>query len=90
MEKEKALAVAKFKVTDEEGHSYNYTLKMYKSGAFDYGNRHCIVLFNETYKNEQLFDARYDSRFNTVESFRKYAYEFVRDQMRNTCKVEEI
>ncbi len=90
MSKERALAVEKFRVYDNDGYSSNFTLKLYKSNAFAYGNQHSLVLFNETYKDEQLFDARYDSRFNTVESFHKYAYEFVRERIREEFTVEHV
>ena len=87
---QRALCVDKFKVTDESGVVYNTTLKMYKSGAFQYGNQHCLVLRNETLKTEDLFDARYDTRFNTVESFHKNSFDFVSANVRSTCKVEKV
>ena len=39
---------------------------------------------------EQGFDARYDKRFNTVDTFNKHVEEFVRDQIREDFTLERV
>ena len=86
MEKD-VLATAKF--TAKSGaEKYDITLQLVPSGCTDYGNKHALVYFVDG-KFSQCFDARYDKRFNTVESFQRYAYEFVRDQIREDLTVEK-
>ena len=87
---EKALATARFKATGE-GTEFTITLEMFESGAFTYGNKHSLVYSTDwPGSTEQLFDARYDKRFNTVESFEKNAEEFVRAQIRPTFEIKRI
>ena len=66
-------------------------MEMVESGAFDYGNHHALV-YSTSYPGsmEQLFDARYDNRFNTVESFEKNAQAFVRGMIRDSFGIERI
>lgn len=87
---EKALATARFKATGE-GTEFTVTLEMVESGGFGYGNHHALV-YSTSYPGsmEQLFDARYDNRFNTVESFEKNAQAFVRGMIRGSFGIERI
>ena len=77
---------------DEE---YKITLHLVPHGGFDYGNRHALLYNVQDLKKgkqfvEEGFDARYDSRFNTVESFNQNAYGFVKDQIRDEFTLEEV
>ena len=72
---------------DEE---YHITLHLVPHGGFDYGNGHALILNRHDGSWEHGFDARYDKRFSTVESFNKYAYEFVRDQTADDFTLEEV
>lgn len=63
------------------------TLELIKSGGFEYGNGNSIVLTSEKYQTENLFDARYDSRFDNEEEFHKNSYEFVRGWVRKELEV---
>ena len=83
------LAREYFLVTDHKGHEFHYELQLVPHGGFDYGNRHALVLKRGDGSWDDGFDARYDSRFSTVESFHKYAYEFVRDQVNADFDVEK-
>lgn len=66
------------------------TLELIKSGGFDYGNQNAIVLSSKKYKTKNLFDARYDNRFDNEETFHKHSYEFVRDYVRKDLEVEKV
>lgn len=79
-----------FKIKENGKEIDRMTLELIKSGGFDYGNQHSLVLTSEKYKTENLFDARYDSRFDNEETFHKYSYEFVRDYIRKDFEVEKI
>ena len=87
------LAEARFTATSKD-EQYNIVLTLIPSGCSDYGNRHALGY--EVYEpngkcvTEQGFDARYDRRFNTVDSFNKYAMEFVRDQIRDEFAIERV
>nr|WP_297765685.1 hypothetical protein [uncultured Butyrivibrio sp.] len=78
----------RFKVTTEDGKVINMTLELAEHGGFEYGNGHSLIL-TEVGLNESIFDARYDERFDTEESFRKHALEFVKEHVRSTCVVEK-
>ena len=87
------LATKKYIATSGD-EKYMFTLHLVPHGGFDYGNRHSLVYITQDitgkHLREDLFDARYDRRFNTVESFNKYAYEFVKDQIRDDFTLEEV
>ena len=88
------LATKKF-IAKSSDESYAITLHLVPHGGFDYGNRHALLynvqdLTTGKHFMEQGFDARYDSRFNTVESFNDHAYEFVKDQIREEFTIEEV
>lgn len=74
---------------------YTITVELVPHGGFDYGNRHALT-YNVQDANtgkrfmEQGFDARYDKRFNTVDSFNKHVAEFVRDQIREDFSLERV
>ena len=78
-----------FYVIDEEGKKHKLRLDMIESGAFDYGNKHSLVLTDMETKQEELFDARYDVRFNDEEDFYKNAEEFIKQYARDTCTVDD-
>ena len=82
------LAENKFKITNEQGIESELTLEMYKNEREDYGNGHSLCIIDNG--NETLFDARYDNRFDTLESFHEHSYEFVREYVRESCKIEQI
>ena len=86
MEK-KVLASAKFvaKCGDE---TYNVTLDLVPSSAFEYGNRHALIYKVDS--QTTFFDARYDHRFDSAKTFKKYAYEFVRDLIMTKYTVEQV
>ena len=94
MERYEVLASAVF--TAKSGNEvYTITVELVPHGGFDYGNCHSLT-YNMQDANtgrrfmEQVFDARYDSRFNTVDSFNKYVAEFVRDQIRDDFTLERV
>ena len=82
------MIIEKYKVTTEDGEVINTTLELVNNGGFDYGNGHSLILTQEGI-NKNIFDARYDRRFDNEESFRKYALEFVKENVRDTCKIEK-
>ena len=74
---------------------YCITVHLVPHGGFDYGNRHAILYNVMDINNgkkfmEQGFDARYDTRFSTVESFNKHACEFVKEQIRDDFTLTEV
>ena len=83
------MIIEKFNVTTEDGEIINTTLELVNSGGFDYGNGHSLILTQEGI-NKNIYDARYDRRFDNEQSFRKYALEFVKENVRDTCKVEKL
>lgn len=78
-----------FKVKENGKEIDIITLELIKSGGFDYGNKNALVLTSKEYKTENLFDVRYDSRFDNEETFHKYSYEFVRDYVRKDLEIEK-
>ena len=70
--------------------AYRVTLHLVPHGGFDYGNGHALILNRHSGDWDHCFDARYDKRFATVESFNKFAYEFVRDQTADDFTLEEV
>ena len=68
---------------------YRYTLHLVPYGGFNYGNGKALVL-NRGAGSDQCFDARYDKRFNSVESFEKNAYEFVRNNTDPAFSLKEV
>ena len=84
MSEREVLAEKKF-VASGDGKTFDVVLQLVPSGAFEYGNRHALLYTVDNYT--QCFDARYDKRFNTVESFNANAYEFVREHIRDEFDV---
>ena len=94
MEGCEVLATAKFVATSGD-EKYNITVELVPHGGFDYGNRHALTYNVQDVNSgrhfmEQGFDARYDSRFNTVDTFNKHVEEFVRDQIRDDFILERV
>lgn len=88
------LATAQFVATSGD-EVYNIKVELVPHGGFDYGNRHALTYNVQDAKTgkhfmEQGFDARYDSRFNTVDTFNKHVEEFVRDQIRPDFTLERV
>ena len=92
MERENALAEARFKVSgnrkfDGERIETEVYLGLFKSGAFDYGNRTCMIMkFRDS--AEQLFDTRYEKV--SVKTFKKYAKEFLKNYVAEGLEIEPI
>lgn len=91
MERE-VLARAEFSATSGQ-EKYTATLELVPSGCSPYGNEHAVIL--KQYKDGSEisgtgFDARYDKRFNTPETFNKYAGDFVKEQFRDDFTIERI
>ena len=85
-----ALAEKRFILEDEDRH-FDITLKLCESGCFQYGNQHSLKLvFNEPKACPELWDARYDHRFDTVETFNKHAVEFIREWCDPALTVSEV
>ena len=82
----------KFKVITEDGLNVEMTLELGEYTGFQYGNMHTVTLYEvwDGGKTQRSFDARYDHRFDTEELFRKNAFEFVKENVRETCKVEKL
>lgn len=85
--REEIIARAFFVADNGKGEVYHMELQLVPHGGFDYGNRHSVVLKRGDGSWDECFDARYDRRFDSAESFDKYAYEFVRDQVSNAFAV---
>jgi len=85
---EKPLAVKEFVIKNaDKSYLSDAKLSMYNSSSFDYGNGHCLVLDVDGTAN--AFDARYDNRFHSVDSFNEFAHEFVRENIRSEFIVED-
>ena len=91
MERE-VLATAKFFVAscDEK---YTATLELVPSGCFPYGNKHAVI-FKRYEDGKQVgvdcYDARYNSKFDTEETFAENALEFVKKYFRDDFTIEQI
>lgn len=84
------LAKKRFLLTSDR-EQFDVTLELHQSGAFQYGNQHCILLrYNNKKFEPHLFDARYDPRFNTVEGFNQNALEFLKQWSDPSFTVQEI
>ena len=83
------LATAKFLAEDKDIATI-IILDMVPSGCFDYGNKHALFLHEENGDFERFFDARYDKRFSTVQSFQQNAEAFVRDQLRDSLTITRL
>ena len=87
------LATAKFSAVSGD-EKYTAVLELIPSGCTAYGNRHALLFStHEDGKRlgmEQCFDARYDRRFNTVETFKANALDFVREHLRDDFTITPI
>lgn len=94
MAKENALATADFRVYGirqdfGNGEEIDTTvhLELHPSGAFDYGNKTCmIVKWRDSI--EQLYDTRYEKV--SAKTFKQYALKFVENHMAAGLKAEPI
>lgn len=91
MERE-VLAKAEFSATSGQ-EKYTATLELVPSGCFPYGNKHALI-FKRYMDGLEIggtcFDVRYDQRFNTAETFNKYALDVVKAQFRDDFTIERI
>lgn len=84
-----AIAEKLYRVSYEEGNekvSDLYRFEMDESGAFKYGNCHCLNLF----RGEEIvesWDVRYDKRFYDEETFFKYIDDFAKEIFRKDAEV---
>ena len=62
-----------------KGRPFSITAELIETNANDYGNKHYIVIEEES-GYEYNLDARYDVRFNTVEKFYKNIIDVLRDR----------
>lgn len=58
---------------------YTLTASLYKTDSFDYGNKHIISITEDSGYNYGL-DARYDSRFNTCDTFYTYILDVLKER----------
>lgn len=90
MERE-VLATAKFAAVSGD-EKYTATLELVPSGCFAYGNKHAVI-FKRYEDGVQLgvdcYDARYDSKFNTAETFAANALDFVKNYFRDDFTIEQ-
>ena len=87
-----ALAEKRF-ILESKNMRFDHTLKLCESGAFAYGNQHSLLLIcnnKDGHYEPQLFDARYDPRFNTVESFNENALSFMKEWSDPSFTVTEV
>ena len=91
MERE-ALATMKFSAVSGE-EKYTATLELVPSGCFAYGNKHAVI-FKRYEDGVQVgvdcYDARYNHKFDTVDTFNANALEFVKKYFRDDFTVELI
>ena len=91
MERE-VLATAKFSAVSGE-EKYTAVLELVPSGCFAYGNQHAIV-FKRYEDGVQVsvdcYDARYNIKFDTAETFAANALEFVKKYFRDDFTIEPI
>ena len=84
-----ALAEKIYRVTykeEKEEVSEEYRFEMDESGAFQYGNRHCLNLFRGD-EIVESWDVRYDKRFYDEETFFKYIDDFAKDFFRKDAEI---
>ena len=72
---------------------YTATLELVPSGCFAYGNKHAVIF--KRYEDDiqvgvDCYDARYDNKFNTAETFAANALEFVKKYFRDDFTITPI
>ena len=91
MERE-ALATAKFSAVSGD-EQYTATLELVPSGCFAYGNKHAVI-FKRYEDGLQVsvdcYDARYNHKFDTVDTFKANALDFVKTYFRDDFTIEPI
>ena len=86
------LATARFSAVSGDK-QYTIVLELVPSGCFAYGNEHAViyeVYDGDTLVSDSCFDARYDHRFDSEETFNINALDFVKDQVRDHFTVEKM
>lgn len=81
--------VMRFEVTLKDGRVLRVQTERRKSEAFKYGNQTAV----DVYVNEdwyQSFDTRYDKEMSTVEGYRKFFADWVKENWGNPEKVEKV
>ena len=77
------LASVTYECKTKNGYPFGLTVDLVKSRDDDYGNKHYLIIYEETY--DYSLDARYDVRFNTVEGF----YENILDVLKERYAIAE-
>lgn len=77
----------KYKDTFEIEANQTFIIEIYDSGAYSYGNGKGLALINTSWKDEQLFDIRYDERYNEGHPI-NYIKEFLADYCKRNMKYE--
>ena len=84
---ENNIAEENFIMTLEDGRKIETRLVLAKSGAFEYGNKTCVGMYQDGQLTNS-FDTRYESGCNTPEKFKAWALEFLKGYCRPTVKIE--
>lgn len=84
------IAEEKFRVTlPDDGTVIHYTVTLEKSGAFAYGNQTCVGVHNDyPGQMDRGYDTRYVKECSTVEGFRKWAFDFLKRDLRPDVLIE--
>ena len=88
--KSEVLAKAKFRVSAPNGETYTVDVTLEPYGGFQYGNGHGVALDRHAGCGVEWFDARYDPRFDSVDTFNTNVIEFVQQQFRDDFTIERI
>ena len=81
--------VMRFEVTLKDGKVMRVQTERVKSGAFEYGNQTSV----DVYVNDNwyaTFDTRYDKEMNTVEGYREFFAQWVKDNWSNPERIEKV
>lgn len=70
---------------------FDITVMLTEHGGFDYGNGHALYIrYNEGHYEPELWDARYDPRFSTVDSFNTHVLEFLKETRNPALTITEV
>ena len=84
------LARVSYACKTDNGKSFTLTASLYKSSGFDYGNGHIISITEDAqYGYNYGLDARYDSRFDTCDTFYTYILDVLKERY-NIATYEQI
>lgn len=85
--KEKPFASESFILTTEKGDKISMRLDLIESSAAHYGNRTCMLMFEDD-QFVQQFDTRYEKGCNNPESFREWAFNFAQGHVRKGITIQ--